>query len=450
MEDISRLQVGIDISRNRADMAMLRPTGEILEKHHAFDNSMKGYLEAKFHLLTMLQTQKLQGIDIAVEATSYYWLPLLLEFKQDVDLATYEPRLAVLNASWVKWFKKSSSPGHKSDQSDPYYIAEHLRTMRGKSWWQMEERWLALRLITRFRFHLVKSIVREKNYYQLFLFLAYSRYNQVKPFSDDFGDLSQHLLKDPELFEYLAKLPEHQLAQQLDELSNHQLGNPYQSAVNLKKVHQESFRLVPTLQAPVREVLERISVVIRTLEDQKQQLNRYIAQMVRNDYPEVDLLKSIPGVGVVYASSIAAEIAGIERFFGSTKWDKRHNCYRKRNNRDAEDALAKYAGLWWPRSASGGFEAEELHLSKKGNAYLRYSLIEAVDHMRLWIPSYSAYYAKKYTESNKHAHKRALVLTARKSVGLYMGLLHHQVPYEKEVDKPVIARQQPAHLPKAS
>jgi len=432
MEDISRLQVGVDISRNKADMAMLRATGEILEKHHEFANSQSGYLEAKAHLLRMLQTHNLQGIDIAVEATSYYWLPLLSAFKQDVDLAAYQPRFAVLNATWVKWFKKSNSPGHKSDQSDPYYIAEHLRTMQGKSWWQMEERWLALRFITRLRFHLVKSLVREKNYYQLFLFLAYSAYNQVKPFSNVFGQLSQSLLNDEYLFEDLVKLPELQLAAQLDELSNHQLDDPYQCAVNLKKVYQESFRLLPSLAAPVRQALGTISTIIKTLEAQKHQLNRHIAQLVKKEYPEVNWLQSVPGVGIVYASTIAAEIAGVDRFFEPMKWDKRHNCYRKRNQRDAEDAVAKYAGLWWPRSASGGFVAEELHLSKQGNAYLRYALIEAVDHMRLWIPAYTNFYAKKFAEANKHAHKRALVLAARKSVGLFVGLLHHQVCYRKE------------------
>jgi hypothetical protein len=40
--------------------------------------------------------------------------------------------------------------------------------------------------------------------------------------------------------------------------------------------------------------------------------------------------------------------------------------------RDAEDAVAKTAGLWWPRSSSGEFEAEDRHMAKTGNRYLRY------------------------------------------------------------------------------
>ena len=54
--------------------------------------------------------------------------------------------------------------------------------------------------------------------------------------------------------------------------------------------------------------------------------------------------------------------------------------------------------------------------------------------MRLHIPEYAKFYARKHKEASKHHHKRALVLTARKSVGLVVGLLHRDEPYRsKEV-----------------
>ncbi len=52
--------------------------------------------------------------------------------------------------------------------------------------------------------------------------------------------------------------------------------------------------------------------------------------------------------------------------------------------------------------------------------------------MRVHIPSYAAFYARKYKEVSKHHHKRALVLTARKSVGLVVGLLHRNETYRPE------------------
>jgi hypothetical protein len=79
-------------------------------------------------------------------------------------------------------------------------------------------------------------------------------------------------------------------------------------------------------------------------------------------------------------------------------------------------------------------------LSKKGNRFLRYYLVEAADKLRQYQPEYQAYYARKYRETKKHQHKRALVLTARKacpergrrSVGLFVGLLQRNEPYRPQ------------------
>ncbi len=76
--------------------------------------------------------------------------------------------------------------------------------------------------------------------------------------------------------------------------------------------------------------------------------------------------------------------------------------------------------------------AQERRMCKSGNRYLRYYLIEAANRMRVHIPEYAAYYARKYREVTKHQHKRALVLTARKSVGLMVGLLHRHEAYRPE------------------
>jgi hypothetical protein len=52
--------------------------------------------------------------------------------------------------------------------------------------------------------------------------------------------------------------------------------------------------------------------------------------------------------------------------------------------------------------------------------------------MRKHIPDYADFYARKYREAAKHHHKRALVLTARKSVGLVVGLLHRNESYRSK------------------
>jgi hypothetical protein len=430
----NRLQVGLDVGKDKIDLALLSPGGEMLVKHRSFANSALGYSQASALLQEVLRAHAFEGVDIAAEATSYYWLPFFYQLCQDPSLAVFQPRQLLLNAGWVKWFKKSMPADHKSDSADPYYVGERLRSLPVKNWWQSDGHWLALRLLTRLHSHLSKSLVREKSYYQLFLFLTHSAYTQAEPFSDPFGVVSQSLLNQPELLEELGQLPELDLAARLDQLSAHRLPDPRQTAARLKQALQESFPMPAQLQPALQDALQRLSRVVQTLQQQIKALDAEIGARVKQDYPEASWLQSIPGVGPVSASGIAAEIAGLQRFTDPLKWDNRRNAFRQRTQRNVEDAVAKFAGLWWPKNASGQFEAEERPLSKRGNAYLRYYLIQAADHMRREIPSYARYYQRKYAQVTKHQHKRALVLTARKAVGLFVGLLHHREDYRLEED----------------
>ena len=59
----------------------------------------------------------------------------------------------------------------------------------------------------------------------------------------------------------------------------------------------------------------------------------------------------------VYSSGILAELGSIKAFQNS-------------------DALAKYCGIVWNDNQSGEFEAEDKKMSKAGNRYLHYYIIE--------------------------------------------------------------------------
>ncbi|WP_154641772.1 transposase, partial [Enterococcus faecium] len=115
------------------------------------------------------------------------------------------------------------------------------------------------------------------------------------------------------------------------------------------------------------------------------------------------------GVGKVYAAGLIAEIGQIERFEDQTK-------------------LAKYAGLSWKVNQSGNYQSQNTPLTKQGNRYFRYYLVEAANSVKNYLPEYKAFYQSKYKEVPKHQHKRALVLTARKFTRLVDTLLRkHQL-----------------------
>lgn len=434
-----RLYVGIDFSKHQVHYAVHRADGRELEHHRAYANSLSGYQQAKDWLLELFAEEGAGSVAVGGEATSYYWLPLYLQLAQDPAWARYGLDPYLLNARWVKWFKKSRSPNNKDDRIDPGEIAEYVRLQPPRSTWAYDAHWLPLRFYTRLRAHLVKSLTREKNLFDLYLFLAYSTYTQQPPFSDPLGKTSQALLADEEQLRQWGAMDLAQLAAQLSGLSKRRLPDPQRNAERLQQVLRERYPLAPALVQPVQRCLQLLLSTIHALQDQLRQVEGWITAQVQNDYPQVAWLDSIPGVGWVLASGIAAELADLQRFTAVPVWDPRRKAYRKRTSGELVDAIAKYAGLWWPKNASGQFEAEERRLSRAGNAYLRFYILEAADRMRLRIPSFQRYYQAKYNQATKHKHKRALVLTGSKALDLAVTLLRRQEPYQaKEGDEPLL------------
>lgn len=427
--ETNRLQVGIDFSQKRADFCLLFPDGQPLILHQAFANSQLGFQQAKQILLDTLRSYAFDGLDISGEATSYYWFPFFWQMAHDTQLCGCDLSLFLLNPRQVHWFKKSLPPDDKADSTDPFYIAERTRTRRPKAAWDPQDDWLPLRFYTRLRFHLAQALTREKNYYLVYLFLLQNTYRRGQPFSDPFGATSQQVLNGELSWSELVNLPVEELAERLDAWSKGKLEDPLETARQLRQVAQESFPLQEPLLTPVQRILDLTLEHIRFLEGQIAQVEDWIAAEVQSRHPEVLFLATTPGVGLVLAAGITAEIGDLGRFFQTLKWDKKHKRYRTRTLREVEDAVAKLAGLWWPRADSGAFVAEDRHLAKTGNRYLRYYFVQAANGMRRHIPAYARFYGLKFREATRHKHKRALVLTARKSIGLFVGLLHRNEAY---------------------
>jgi len=430
--NLNRLQVGIDFSQKRADFCLLFGNGQPLIAHQAFANSRLGYQQARQVLLDSLHAFPFDGLDVSGEATSYYWFPFFWQMAHDTELGAWDLSLFLLNPRQVHWFKKSLPPDDKTDSTDPFYIAERTRTRRPKASWEPQDDWLPLRFYTRLRFHLARALTGEKNYYLVHLFLLHNTYRRNQPFSDPFGVTSQKVLGGEQSLVELVNLPVEELAERLDTWSGGKLDDPLETAHKLQQVAQDSFPLDEPLLTPVHNILALTQEHIRFLEEQITQVDGWIAAEIQSHHPEVLFLATVPGVGQYLAAGIAAEIGNLGRFFQTPKWDKKRKRYRIKTLREVEDAVAKLAGLWWPRSESGNFVGEDRHLAKTGNRYLRYYFVQAANGMRRYIPAYSHFYKLKFQEATQHKHKRALILSARKSIGLFVGLLHRKEAYRPQ------------------
>ena len=187
--------------------------------------------------------------------------------------------------------------------------------------------------------------------------------------------------------------------------------NPEENVKLLKKIARDSYRLDKLAYDPINVAISSSFNTINALEDNLKVIDKAIEKNVKGLCDnEFTILKSIPGIGDVYAAGIISEIGSIDFF--------------KDNN-----ALAKYAGLTWRKNQSGYFEAETTRMTKTGNKYLRYYLIEAVSSVKNHSKEFNDFYTRKYNEVSRGAHKRALALSARKLVRLIFGLLHHNQLY---------------------
>jgi transposase len=393
------LHVGIDVSRSQHAVCLLDDQGTVLAKPLRVGNNQPGATALIAELARVAPAYA--QVQIGLEATGIYWWHLYRALARAPELAPYQPQLVVFNPRLVHGFRDAYTAMDKTDPEDAFLIAERLRFGRLPDYPPPDARYFPLQRLTRYRFHLIHTLVRAKAHALMLLFLAASEYDRLSPFADPFGTTSVAVLIELGSLEDLATMPLADLAAFLDERGRHHFADPTATAQLLQQVATDSFRLDDEAAEPVHFALTHALAHIRFLSQQLTPLDRRIARELER-FPNT--LLSVPGIGPVFAAGLVAEIGDVTRF-------------------PDDDALAKYAGLWWPRHQSGGFEASDRAVSKAGNAYLRYYLCEAANSLRLHNESYRQFYARKYQETTKHPHKRATVLTARKLVRLVYALL---------------------------
>jgi transposase len=406
---MDKLYVGLDVSLKDYKVCLMDVEGERIGKSFALKNNGDGSQVLVERIVAAAAKVKAEKVLIGYESTSVYGWHLQYFLADASELAPFSPTLICFNPAVIESHKKSLGDLPKNDHMDAFAIADRLRGRLPRSI-SADFRYLALQRLTRHRFHIVECIVREKNYYLSNLFLKCSGLCQTDVFSNNFGAAATGLLEDMEDFERIADMPLEELVAWLVEKSREKFDNPEESAKKLQAAVKSSYRVHATVDHSLNLVLRSCLENIKSLEKQKKAIEKSIKEQVKFFENEYLCLKSVKGIGEVIAAGLIAEIAGISRF-------------------EDDDALAKFAGIYWNKHQSGEFTADESELRRRGNKYLRYYFTQAADHMRIWLPEYRDFYSRKFMESKTHHHKRALILTSRKAVRLVFALLHDNKLY---------------------
>lgn len=154
-----------------------------------------------------------------------------------------------------------------------------------------------------------------------------------------------------------------------------------------------------------RRLLTRYVTVEQTLTDQLSTTTAEVEGWLETDRA-MQLVDSIPGIGSVLGALIVVEIDGIARF-GSV------------------GQLASYAGLV-PSTYSSGTITRHGPITKQGNRWLRWALIEAVWPAIQRDGALRRFYERIKTRRGANPAK---VATARKVCGLVFQVLTRQTPF---------------------
>ena len=173
--------------------------------------------------------------------------------------------------------------------------------------------------------------------------------------------------------------------------------------------------LAKTLSAELQEALEPLLREVESLNAQIKEYDRRIEKMARENYPEVELLKQVKGVGDLIALTYVLTFDDPHRF---------------RKSREA----GCFVGLQPGRRNSGQSEPQ-MHISKEGDRYLRTLLVQGAHYilgpfgedsdLRRWG-------LKLAERGGKNAKKRAVVAVARK-----LAVLLHRLWLGGEVYEPL-------------
>lgn len=362
---------GADIHRDFLVATILSTGGSKLQNR--FDTSLEGLLKFKSWL-------KDNGCHkLAVESTGTYWLPIYNVLNDSVNFI-------LANAYQIKHI-----PGRKTDTLDSEWIAEVcLKNLISPSRILPKES-RDLRSLTRARERLVKIRTSLKNQVHQELEAASIKLTSV--LSDAFGKTGRHivegLLNGWNLDMILDSMPSSRIKAKKDEIR----------ATIQANISQEQAFLI-------RSLLSSIDAVARQIAEIDAKVSELFS---RKD--DLRIAMSMPGMGVISASTILGEIGDY-------------------NNFDSPNKLAAYFGIVPTVYQSAGKQING-HITKRGSPHIRRMLVE-VAHAIARTKSNSKLKRFFLRIKARRGSKIALVALARNILCILYHLLINRETYQEE------------------
>lgn len=410
------LFVGIDVSLKNNQVCVMNFDQHVFF-NSSFPNTPLGCDSFIKKILDIYSSFNFSNIIFITESTGVYNFHISCFLSSNETLNNLNSKVYCVNPKDILNYKDSFNNIEKTDKKDSFIIADFARVGRTKNLTPFKgAQFISLQRLTRQRFHIVKQLVKEKNYVFNNIYLSFSGLivasKKDKPFYNLFSNTCSSLLEEFLSPEQIANTSIEELQNFIiDKGKNHSLNIDKKSEL-LKKASKSSYQLDKASYEPINFAIASSLNLIRYYEKQIKEIDKVILKTISGLHSnEFNSLLSIRGIGKVYAAGIIAEIGSIHFFKSHSK-------------------LAKYAGLYWNKNQSGNIQKNTKGFSQYSNKYLRYYIVEATSSCVIMnFPFIKDFYNKKYKEVASHQHKRALVLSSRKLIRLIFSLLQKNQYY---------------------
>ena len=386
------ISVGIDVSKGKSMVCIMKPGGEVLKTPFEMLHSMESIL----HLVKLINSYE-EEVRVILEDTGHYHLPVVTLL---VEKGIFT---CCVNALRMKKFCSQSIRRAKTDKIDAVHIAQF-----GLTYWDElspvkppEDVYQELKLLARQYYQTVSMLVKAK--VNLSNLLDQTMPNIKDLMNDSPGN---HKLTDfvKRYYHYghILEMGEKRFTSDYCKWAKKQGYRVYERlASEILAVAQNGIPVLPNSPVTKAVVVE----AVRVLHEIEISRDTILAQMqeLAKSLPEFSVIREMPCIGDTLAPRIIAEIGDIRRF------KNKHS-------------LIAYAGIDAPPYQSGAFNATERHISKRGNSYLRktgYEIMQSlIQHKPIGDPVYD-FICKKRLEGK--CGKEAMIAGLNKFLRIYYG-----------------------------
>lgn len=384
--------IGIDIGKNHHEASIVSPEVKQIGHSLRFATTHKGADSIMSFIFNNIGNS---SCIFGMEATGHYWYPIY-SFLKARGYTIY-----VINPIQSDSLRKMYIRQTKNDSIDSFLIAEVIRFGQFTTTSMADENILAMRQLCRYRDSVISSRTEIKLRISTIMEQIFPEYE--KQFSSLWLSTSMGILEKYLTPENIENAPIDELFEIIKDKSHNKL--TMKKAISIREAAADTFGIKIAQDAfsfQLKQLIDRMNFLDKQIEALDCQILEY--------YEKFDCyLHTIPGIGMIAAATILAEIGDINRFKSSS-------------------ALVAFAGIDPTVRQSGEFSSTHNHMSKRGSPYLRHAIFLAATTCSFHISPLNAYYKKK-RDQGKH-HLTATGAVARKLTTVIYAVLRDSKPYE--------------------